>query len=91
MQSIDADGVYFNGPGPATNWNVFIYTNGTGIARHASLQHAEPIGHAGWHDLHGKPDPAAVLAAGTYWIEIQANMTFGTQGRVGLDRSDSAV
>ena len=27
--------------------------------------------------------PAAVLAAGTYWIEIQANMTFGTQGEWG--------
>ena len=27
VQSIDADGIYFNGPGPATNWNVFIYTD----------------------------------------------------------------
>ena len=27
MQSIDADGVYFNGAGPAINWNVFIYAN----------------------------------------------------------------
>ena len=27
--------------------------------------------------------PAAVLTAGTYWIEIQANMTFGTQGEWG--------
>src|SRR6478672_9423048 len=27
VQSIDADGVYFNGSGPATNWNVRIYAN----------------------------------------------------------------
>src|SRR5213594_2518967 len=26
VQSIDADGGYFFGPGPATDWNVFIYT-----------------------------------------------------------------
>ena len=34
MQSIDADGVYFNGAGPAFNWNVFIYTDsGVFLAR----------------------------------------------------------
>src|SRR5207249_7403974 len=27
--------------------------------------------------------PAAVLNSGTYWIKIQANMTFGTQGEWG--------
>src|SRR6202030_3680113 len=31
VQSIDADGVYFNGPGPAFDWNVFIYTNNAGL------------------------------------------------------------
>jgi len=31
VQSIDADGVYFNGAGPATSWNVFIYTNSGGL------------------------------------------------------------
>ena len=34
VQSIDADGLYFNGAGPASNWNVFIYTNsGTFLVR----------------------------------------------------------
>src|SRR5439155_25611233 len=31
VESIDADGVYFNGPGPATDWNVFIYTDSGGL------------------------------------------------------------
>ena len=83
VQSIDADGVYFNGAGPATSWNVFIYTNSGSLPGHAGLQHVKPASHAGGHDLYGKPGPAAVLAAGTYWIEIQANMTFGTQGEWG--------
>ena len=34
---------------------------------------------------------AAVLAAGTYWVEMQANLTFATQGGVGLDRPNGAV
>ena len=31
VESIDADGVYFNGAGPAFNWNVFIYTDSGGL------------------------------------------------------------
>ena len=31
VQSIDADGCTFNGAGPATSWNVFIYTNSGGL------------------------------------------------------------
>ena len=91
VQSIDADGVYFNGPGPATNWNVFIYSDSStlpGTQVYSTLN--QPVTQVGT-TFTVNLTPAAVLAAGTYWIEIQANMTFGTQGRVGLDRSDSAV
>src|SRR6266446_3831066 len=31
VQSIDADGVYFNGSGPAIDWNVFFYTDNAGF------------------------------------------------------------
>ena len=31
VMSIDADGVYFNGTGPATDWNVFIYADNGGL------------------------------------------------------------
>src|SRR5262249_38986055 len=31
IESIDADGVYFNGFGPATDWNVFLYTDAGGL------------------------------------------------------------
>ena len=31
VQSIDADGVYSTVPGPATDWNVFIYTDNGGF------------------------------------------------------------
>ena len=83
VQSIDADGVYFNGAGPATDWNVFIYTDsatfpGTQIFSATNI----PIAQVGTTFTANLPVPA-VLTAGTYWIEIQANMTFGTQGEWG--------
>src|SRR5947208_7353785 len=31
VQSIDADGVYFNGPGPAASFNVFFYADSGGL------------------------------------------------------------
>ena len=76
-------GIYFNGPGPATDWNVFIYTDNGGLPGtqiySATNQPVSVVGTTFTVNL----TPAAVLAAGTYWIEIQANMTFGTQGEWG--------
>ena len=80
VQSIDADGGYFKGPGPATDWNVFIYTDSStlpGTQIFSALN--QPVSVVGTTFTVNLPTPA-VLTAGTYWIEIQANMTFGTQG-----------
>src|SRR5438128_4444364 len=83
VESIDADGVYFNGPGPANSWNVFIYTDSStlpGTQVYSILNTTVTVvGTTFTVNL----VPAAVLAAGTYWIEIQANMTFGTEGEWG--------
>ena len=84
-------GVYFNGPGPAFNWNVFIYTDNATLPGTQVYSATQPASYGGWHDIYRKPTPAAVLAAGTYWIEIQANMDFRYAGRVGLDRSHCAI
>src|SRR4051812_9691281 len=83
VQSIDAVGVYFNGPGPATDWNVFIYSDSStlpGTQVYGTLN--QPVTQVGT-TFTVNLTPAAVLPAGTYWIEIQANMTFGTQGEWG--------
>src|SRR6266496_2166457 len=83
VESIDADGLYFNGPGPAINWNVFIYTDSStlpGTLVYSTLN--QPVSVVGT-TFTVNLTPAAVLAAGTYWIEIQANMDFATQGEWG--------
>ena len=83
VQSIDADGLYFNGVGPATDWNVFIYADNAGLPGaqvYSTLN--QPVTVSGT-TFTVTLSPAAVLTAGTYWIEIQANMTFATEGEWG--------
>ena len=83
VQSIDADGVYFNGAGPATSWNVFIYADSAGLPGMQIFSAInQPVTVVGTTYTVALPVPA-VLTAGTYWVEIQANMTFGTQGEWG--------
>ncbi len=83
VQSIDADGAYFFGVGPAIDWNVFFYADNAGFpgAQVYSTTH-QPVQQNGSTFTVNLPSPA-VLSAGTYWVEIQANMTFGTQGEWG--------
>lgn len=80
VQSIDADGTYFFGPGPAIDWNVFIYADSGGLPGtqvfSATNQPVVVVGSTFTVNL----PVAAVLNPGVYWIEIQANMTFTPQG-----------
>lgn len=88
VQSIDADGVYFNqppNPQPATSWNVFIYTDSASLPATTPIYSAlnQPVTQIGTTFTVNLPGAGAVLTAGTYWIEIQANMTFSSQGEWG--------
>ena len=91
VQSIDADGVYFNCPNNncvgATDWNVFFYTDNAGFpgTQIYSATH-QPAVHSGNTFTVNLPTPA-VLTVGTYWVEIQANMTFSTEGEWGSRRT----
>ena len=83
VQSIDADGVYFPGSGPAIDWNVFFYADNAGFpgARVYSATHQPDVQNGSTFTIN-LPTPA-LLNPGTYWVEIQANMTYGTQGQWG--------
>jgi len=83
VESIDADGTYFNGVGPAFDWNVFIYTDSGGLPGTQVFSALnQPVTVVGTTFTVTLPSPA-VVSAGTYWIEIQANMDFATQGEWG--------
>jgi len=87
VQSIDAEGSYST-TGPANSFNVFIYTDSAGFPGtqvHGTLNQTwTQNGNTFTVNL----SPAAVLTAGTYWIEIQANMTVNPNGEWGwVDRT----
>src|SRR5437764_6895443 len=83
VESIDADGVFFNGPGPANSFNVFIYTNsGTLPGTQVYSTTNQPYVQNGT-TFTVTLSPAAVLSPGTYWIEIKSNMTFSVGGQWG--------
>ena len=86
VESIDADGVYFNGSAPAViihSFNVFIYTDNGGLpGSQISSTTNQPWVQSG-STFTVNLSPAAVLSPGTYWIEIQANMTFSVGGQWG--------
>jgi hypothetical protein len=83
VQSVDADGRYFNGPGPANSFNVFFYANNAGLPG-AQVYSAlnQPFSLSGTTFTVNLPT-MAVLTEGTYWVEVQANMTFVPNGEWG--------
>ena len=80
VQSIAADGVYFPFSGPANSFNVFFYANNAGLPGtqiYSAMN--QPFSVVGSTFTVNLPS-MAVLTAGTYWVEIQANMTFNPNG-----------
>jgi hypothetical protein len=80
VQSIDADGAYLPFNGPATSFNVFFYADNAGLPGtqvYSALN--QPFSVVGTTFSVSLPS-TAVLIEGTYWVEIQANMTFLPNG-----------
>ncbi len=81
--TISADGVYFNGPGPADSYNVTYYkdsrgTPGSAVAVCDDAAYTDPSGT-------GNPTIACrvTLKPGSYWVSVQANMDFSVGGEWG--------
>jgi hypothetical protein len=91
IAEVDAQGLYFNGPGPADNFNVFIYQN-SGTLPGAVVYTATAqtyVNNAGVFQV--TLAVPAVLTAGTYWVEVQAHMSFTPNGEWGwTDRTVQA-
>ena len=75
---IDVDGSYFNGPGPANTFSVFFYSDNGGFPVsqiYSTLASWEQNGSTFRVHVCDSPPCPSVVYPGTYWIEIQANMT----------------
>ena len=84
VESVDADGVYFNGAGPAQNFNVFFYSDsgglpGTLVASRIAMSYVQVAS-----TFTVTLSPAVSLGAGTYWVSVQSRQDFTPFGQWGF-------
>ncbi len=84
VDEIDVAGMYYNGSGPAVDFNVFFFTNS------GSLPDAV-VYEAYYQSYTGGPtdfvihlaNPAYLTGGSTYWLSVQADMNFNPAGNWG--------
>ena len=84
IESVDADGVYFNGVGPAENFNVFFYSDAGGfpgalVESRIGMAYAQ----AGSTFTVTRESCSQSRSAGTYWVSVQSRMDFTPAGQWG--------
>ena len=89
VESIDVDGMYFNGTGPVESFNVRFYADGVGLpGAMAEERIAMPYTVTG-STFSVAITPPVHLDSGTYWVSVEARMDFALGGQWGW--SDRAV
>ncbi len=83
VSRVDAEGDYFEPPGPADSFNVFFYTNaitlpGTLITSRVEMTYTNVMS-----DFYIIVSPTVALEAGKYWVSVQANQDYATEGQWG--------
>ena len=83
VTEVYARGTYFNGAGPASNFNVFFYQDSGGLpGALVSARTAQPYVESA--DLFEVSLTVPVtLAPGIYWVSVQAHMPFDPNGQWG--------
>jgi hypothetical protein len=91
ITEVDAQGAYFNGPGPAVSFHVFIYQDAGGLPGTQVYAAMNQSYTGGPTDFVINLASAAVLSEGTYWVSVQCQMDFGVGGQWGfMDRTVQA-
>ena len=91
INEVDAQGVYFNGPGPADNFNVFFYVDNAGLpgTQVYAATAQSYVNNAGVFQV--TLSSPATLSPGHYWVSVQAHMSFSPNGQWGwTDRTVQA-
>jgi hypothetical protein len=83
VTEVHAQGVYFNGTGPANNFNVFFYEDDGGLpGTLVSSRVAQPYVESGGLFEVTLTAPVT-LTSGTYWVSVQAHQPFDPNGQWG--------
>jgi hypothetical protein len=85
ITEVDADGIYFNGPGPADSFDVHFYKDAGGLPG-AEIGSGCPG--ASYTDETGTGTPdiachAKIKTKGKVWVSVYATMAFGSGGEWG--------
>jgi hypothetical protein len=103
VKTVSAAGAYFNGSGPADSFNVFFYDSissrdgGLEMAARGKLPDKTCLD-ATYTDSSGTGNPtikcktkltASPSKKRTFWVSIQANMSFGTGGEWGWNTNNT--
>ena len=91
VTEVYAQGVYFNGTGPANNFNVFFYQDSGGLpGTLVYTRAAQPYVDSGGVFEVTLTVPVT-LTSGIYWVSVQAHMPFDPNGQWGwTDRTVQA-
>lgn len=88
IQQIDVDGLYFNGTGPATSFNIFIHKTLAGFPKDPPNPTATRLSQAytvvGASTFRITVSPTISIPPGQHlWLDVQANLNFagGTTGQ----------
>ena len=78
VKEVDVTGVYFNGSGPAASENVYFYADSSGLPGSLvqSVMNVKGADNAGSFAIKLGKKGVVKLAAGTYWVSVQANCSF---------------
>ncbi len=91
IEQVEVAGAYFNGTGPAPTVNVFFYDNATtlpGTQVYSALGVVPTNVNGSFTIALTLP---AVLPSGTYWVSVQAVMSFSAGGQWGWTDSHGPV
>jgi len=92
VNQVEVDGQYFNGPGPATSVNVRFYVDSSGlpgslVAERLNVEFTQGPAPG---DFVVPLIQTVPLGPGLYWVSVQANQNFTTNGQWGwTDRTVS--
>jgi hypothetical protein len=91
ITEVYAQGVYFNGSGPANNFNVFFYQDNGGLPG-TQVYSATAQQYVNVDGVFGVTlSRAATLTSGIYWVSVQAHMPVDPNGQWGwTDRTVQA-
>ncbi len=83
VDTVEADGVYFNGPGPAASFNVRFYSDSGGLPGALVDSRIGMSYVQSGTTFSVTVSPAVALAAGTYWVSVQSRQDFTPFGQWG--------